>query len=109
MYTPRKAGKRWLDGAPGYIMDCFDNRGRTTDRYSVILGGEFLNRQGGHVRLSVLDMSGAPTHPQGVSMWSEHDARDLADYRVRQHRYRVRWADLPENIRKHVMVRAEEN
>ena len=34
-YRPRRATKRWLEGAPEYVLDCFDNRGKTVDRYTV--------------------------------------------------------------------------
>lgn len=103
-YKPRRAGARWLSDAPKYILDCFDNRGQTIDRYSVLMYWPELN---GNV--AVLVMSGSPTHPQGVSMWSEYHGREIALYRYREGRFRVRWSDLPENIRQHVTARAKEN
>jgi hypothetical protein len=56
--------------------------------------------------ISYLGMSGAPTHPQGVSMWGEMPAYEMARYRDRVHKQRVRWLDLPQNIRSHVIARA---
>ena len=100
-YRPKRANKRWQEGAPEYVLDCFDNKGKTADRYSVLFGGSLLEDVLlEHRKVFVLDMSGAPTHPQGVSMWGECPAS------WRPAHQRVRWLDLPENIRKHVIARA---
>jgi hypothetical protein len=113
-YTPRRAGKRWLEGAPHYVYDVFDNKGETADRYTVILGGPFMmiwpggSPSPGNTWMSVLTMSEAPTHPLGVSMLGEYSAATIADYRYRQVRYRIRWMDLPAPIREHVIARCEE-
>jgi hypothetical protein len=56
-----------------------------------------------------LTMSGAPSHPQGISMWGELRAWEAADYRYRSKRFRIRWLDLPEHIRAHVIARATES
>ena len=106
-YKPRRAGKRWLEGAPEYVLDCFDNRGKTCDRYTVMFGGSmYVLRYG---RIAHLDMSGAPTHPQGVSLWGDSTLADAAAFRYREGHYRVRWLDLPENVRAHVVARATED
>lgn len=119
-YTARKAGKRWLEGAPAYILDVFDDK-RTCDRYTVVFGREFAYHtlpdgkcEEGFGELSntymrFLGMSNAPSHPQGVSMWGELKAYDLSAYRYRNAHCRVRWLDLPEHIREHVRMRAEED
>ena len=107
-YTPRRAGRHWLEGAPAYVLDCFDNKGKTCDRYTVIFGKEFMNTSGREHWLATLDMSGAPTHPQGVSMWGEYKAHEIANYRYKCGHDRVRWLDLPEHIREHVIARVEE-
>lgn len=119
-YTPRRAGKRWREDAPDYIMDCFDNKGETADRYAVILCGEFLYHATPDGKIAPgpdtpintyvphISMSGAPTHPQGVSMWGENHAHEIAAYRYREKHRRVRWLDLPEHIRQHVIMRATE-
>jgi hypothetical protein len=53
-------------------------------------------------------MSENPSHPQGVSMWSEYPAYQMAIWRTNKRRNRIRWLNLPEYIRKHVIARAEE-
>jgi hypothetical protein len=100
-YRPRRASKRWQEGAPEYVLDCFDNKGKTTDRYTVLFGGSLWEPSMGR-NVQYLGMSDAPTHPQGFSMWGECSAN------WRPARERVRWLDLPEHIRKHVIARATE-
>ena len=106
-YTPRRAGRRWLEGAPDYILDCFDDKG-SGERYTVLFCGDFLITDGTFAQTFIqgLGMSGAPSHPQGVSMWFELKACEASAYRYRNHHRRVKWLDLPENIRKHVIARA---
>ena len=100
-YKPRRAGKRWLEEAPEYILDVFDNKGKTIDRYTVLFGGSMLEDSLVESRkVYCLDMSSDPTHPWfGVSMWGECDAA------WRPSHERIRWLDLPEHIRKHVIWR----
>lgn len=108
-YTPRRASlSRWLQGAPPYILDVLDNKGATCDRYTVIFTKEMSSQTGSYADtwIAYLGMSGAPTHPQGVSIWGEFKAYECAQYRSRCHKHRIRWNDLPENIREHVIARA---
>ena|SRR6266566_3835313 len=105
-YKPRRASlKRWLEGAPDYIIDCFDDP-RTIDRYTVIIGGDYLiGDSRADMYVPYLGMSDSPS--QGFSQWGELRAWELSGYRYRNGHYRVRWADLPKNIRDHVLVRVE--
>ena len=112
-YSPRRAGKKWLAGAPAYVLDCFDNgglskRNGSCDRYRVLFCGDLLETDGTFAGTYVqgLGMSDAPTHPQGVSLWFELKAYEAAAYRYRSSHQRVKWADLPEHIRRHVIARA---
>lgn len=102
-WKPRRAGRRWLENAPEYVLDCFDNKGKTADRYTVLFGGSLLEDSLLRARKNFyLGMSDAPTSTQGVSMWGECDAA------WRPSHERVRWVDLPAHIRKHVIARAAE-
>lgn len=110
-YTPRRAGlDRWLREAPPYILDCFDSKG-PGERYTVMFTKEMSSRAGSFAEtwVSFLGMSGAPTHPQGVSMWGEMRAYEMVQYRYRVKHQRVRWLDLPAHIREHVIARATSN
>ncbi len=107
-YTPRRANlKRWLQGAPPYVLDVFDSK-EPSERYTVFFGADYMSRRGTYAEswVSYLGMSGAPSHPQGVSMWGEMSAHDAAMYRYRHGARRVRWGDLPADIRAHVTARA---
>ena len=109
-YVPRRAGMRWRESAPDYILDVFDNRGQSADRYTILLCGEHMVTDGTRAGTYIpyLALSGAPTSPHGVSMWGELLAHEAAGYRYRCKHFRIRWLDLPEHIRKHVVARAEE-
>ena len=110
-FRPRRSRRRWLEQAPEYVVACYDNGGESCDRYTVMFGSPLwtpdyarLNSESGlDPRLiPCLFMSEAPSHPQGVSIWSEarrgpHLGR------------KVRWLDLPENIRQHTVNRAEDD
>ena len=108
-YTPRRSGARWREDCPDYVLDVFDDD-RTMDRYMVIFAGHFLEPQTGRTFANAwthyLAMSERPSHPQGFSQWSDFTAHECMTYRYRNGHHRVRWLDLPENIRAHVVARA---
>lgn len=114
-YSPRRANKkRWLQDAPEYVLDCFDNGGKTADRYTIMFTGSLLIRhpeysvEFKHTFIPYLGLSDNPTHPQGFSQWGELKAADAIGYRegVRRNE-RVRWLDLPEHIRQHIIERCK--
>ena len=77
---------------------------RTCDRYTVLFGGSLF----ADGVIPYLGMSGAPTHPQGFSQWGELQPHEASAYRYREGHHRMKWNDLPENIRQHVQARATE-
>ena len=106
-YRPRRARSRWLEGAPAEVLDVFDNGGKTADRYTVFFGGPMLIMTGaaadvnpGSVDVPYLGMSETPSHPQGVGMWGELRAYEVANYRYKHGRERIRWADLPDAVKE---------
>jgi hypothetical protein len=109
-YTPRRANaRRWLESAPPYILDVFDSK-NSGERYTVVFTKAMSSQTGtfADTWVSFLGMSDGPSHPQGVSMWGEMEAYKMVRYREHaRRRQRVRWLDLPEHIRRHVIARAE--
>lgn len=100
-YRPRRASATWLEGAPEYILDVFDNKGRTADRYTVLFGGSLLDDiLLKHRKVHGLAMSYCPTHPQGVSLWIESPTT------WRPSHQRIKWSDLPDHIQRHIIARA---
>jgi hypothetical protein len=107
-FKPKRSAARWLYQAPEYVVACYDNRGRSADRYTVLFGGSLWEPDYAKANASCgrdprlvqcLAMSGSPEHPQGVSIWTDclrgaHLGR------------KVKWLDLPEHIREHVTARA---
>jgi hypothetical protein len=96
---PRRASKYWLFGAPEYVLDCF----KCDYTYLVLFGGSLLDPNLLKDRkVHFLELNDMPTNPwYGVSTWGEVEA----SYRP-AHR-RVRWLDLPENVRQHIVWRVE--
>ena len=103
-YQPKRSRKQWLIGAPEYVLACYDNGGKTADRYTVLIGGS-LYEPGLAAKRAVecLCMSAYPVCPLGFSQWGEMLSANRAA--CGKH---VKWNDLPENIRKHVIARCEE-
>lgn len=100
-YRPRRASKRWSEGAPEYVLACYDTGpDKALDRYTVLMGGSLWYPEMGR-NVDYLAMSDAPTHPQGLSQWGGMPAMNRQA--CGKH---VRWLDLPEHIRKHVVARA---
>lgn len=99
LYRPRRAGKRWREGAPEYILDCFDHP-KETDRYTVM----FWPEAGTRYDVSILYL-GIDSQP--ASCFGEMRAHDAVAYRFHNHHRRIRWSDLPEAVRRHVIARYE--
>lgn len=97
-YKPRRAGARWLEGAPEWVLDCFDNP-QFADRYTVIFGGSLVEGDGTYAGtwLHYLSSSADPRYCSGTGDFKAHEC---ADYRYRNGKRRVRWLDLPESVRK---------
>ena len=95
---PKRASKRWLEQAPEYILACYDYGEKTFDRYSILIGGNLWEECSQPYFVECLGMSDYPTHPQGFSQWGEA-------MRGPHLGKKVKWLDLPQNIREHTMAR----
>lgn len=105
-YSPRRASKKWLEGAPPYILDCFDHP-QYADRFTIWFAGSqayHLKKDGGtgqgpdQCHNTVLTGLGTSEHG-GTSGALEYRAHDVAQFRYRNSHRRVRWLDLPEATR----------
>jgi len=88
--TTRRA-RLMPNGEPRYVH-CYDNNGKTADRYTVVFTGRYRHKTGGsflHV-----GMSANPFHPQGVGMHGESD-RQIDYPRYAHLGRRVRFDALP--------------
>lgn len=86
-------------GVPKYIR-CYDNGGRSFDRYTVVFTGRYRHKTGGsfwHV-----GMSEHPFHPQGFGQHGEN--REQIDRPTYGHLgKKIKFQDLPEDCRKLVL------
>lgn len=102
-YTPRRAGTRWLNGAPEYVLDCFYHH--SSNSYDVLFTGSLLGtvasepQDFAHVYVMGLDVS-------ANGAWSSFElpAYEAAQYRYRNGKKRVKWAEMPEKVRKSVEI-----
>lgn len=87
------------DGIPKYVH-CYDNGGKTIDRYTVVFTGRYTHKTGGEHWY--VGMSGAPFHPQGFGQHGS--SRDQIDYPTYGHLgKKIKFTDLPESCQKLVL------
>lgn len=101
-YQPKRATARWLEGARPYVLSVHDSGPSTNDRYTVFFGWPLWQPSMGR-SVPYLAFNDTPTSPNaGVSQWGEAQSqdRDAAGKKIR-------WLDLPEELRKHVTARVE--
>lgn len=98
-YTPRRMPKRYLDGAPANVLDIFDAGPDTFDRYTVVYGPAFEGRGPADQWHLYRGMSEHPSQPNGFGIMGELTRWELSAYRDRCRRTRIRWADLPADVR----------
>lgn len=101
-YQPKRSRPKWLQSAPHYVLACYDNGGKTADRYTVLFGWPFWSEPMGR-DVPYLGMSAYPTHPQGFSQWGEMPSHNRAA--CGKH---VAWLELPDEIRAHIVMRARQ-
>lgn len=101
-YTPRRATKRWLDGdCPEGVLAIFDNPDMA-DRYTVFYTG--VIDCNGDPWIGYRGMSENPSHPQGVGMYGELTANQVASFRRINYHKSCRWSALPEAVKKCVLL-----
>jgi len=92
-----RAEKLMPGGIPKYIR-CYDNGGKTFDRYTVIYTrAQSFGMKGYTVGVG---MSENPFHPQG---FGQHFEYQNYQYNGKSGGKRIKFADLPENCRKVVV------
>ncbi len=101
-YQPKRSSARWLEGAPKPVLACYDNGGRTADRYTVLYGAPLWDESYGR-NVPVRYMSENPFAPQGVGMFADMPAWNRAALGRK-----VRYADLPAQVRRCVALDCEE-
>ena len=104
-YTPRRAGKRWLAGAPEHVLDLFFSK--KTGTWDAPYVGPWLAPSEGRTFANAFiggrEMSENPSHPQGIGMSFELKAHEAAAYRYRSGHRRVTWESLPEAVKRCVI------
>lgn len=108
-YKPRRQSKRWLDGdCPKGVLAILDNKGESADRYTVYYAEPICGTTYGDMILGYRAMSSCPFHPQGVGLYGEAKAYEVAEYRYRKKHQYAKWSSLPDDCKKLVRRDLEE-
>ena len=88
---------------PSHILSIYDHP-EVADRYTVVLGEDFMVEDEGHKCYQYLALSEDPTDPVcGISQFGEVWEDDLYEYEKEfGGQFGISWESLPENIQKHV-------
>lgn len=97
-YTPRRCGKRWLDGdCPTGVLAIVDHGAKELERFDVVYTETFTDGRDTWMNLFCLNERGSGYH-------TEMKAHEVAAYRYRmKHRY-ARWSDLPAAVQQAVRL-----
>ena len=99
-YKPRRQSKRWLDGdCPDGVLAIYDNP-KFADRYTVFYADPVTGTEYRDMVIGYRGMSEAPTHPQGVGMYGELAATQVAVYRYRNRNRAAKWTSLPDAAKR---------
>lgn len=91
-YRPKRSTKRWLESAPDALLACYDNGGKSADRYTALYGAPLWDPVYGR-NVPCRFMSTHPSHPMGVGIFADHPSHDRASLGRK-----VRFLDLPPDV-----------
>lgn len=93
-----RAERLMPNGIPRYVH-CYDNGGKTADRYTIVLTGRYRHKTGGS--FLYLGASTYPFHPQGVG--TSEESNKQIDYPAYGHLgKKVSFQSLPSEVQRFV-------
>lgn len=99
-YSPRRASKRWLSGAPAGLLDLFRCGKKSGHFHCEAFYVPTEENTGPHgLWIGGREMDADPSHPQGVGMSFEMSAYEVRSYRYRNAHKRITWQSLPEKVK----------
>ena len=97
-YQPRKSSKKWLEGAPDYILAVYDKK-TFIDRYTILFGKPFWSPEMGRKVLVLCLSEGG----HAVSFFMEYISWNRKAFGKK-----IKWNDLSKETQQHIINRAEE-
>ena len=96
-YRPLKSAARWLEGAPSMVLACYDNGGRSFDRYTILYGAPWWTPEMGR-NVPYFAASERPFHPQGFGQHGE-----MPTYNRAALGKKIKFSDLPDDVQRAVI------
>lgn len=100
-YRPRRAPRRFLEGAPRELIAVYDNGGKTFDRYTAVF--DDVSVYDGFTWIAYRGMSEDPCSPQGFGISGSMEVHQMQDYRRRAYREYVAFESLPEPVKRSIV------
>lgn len=99
-YKPRRQSKRWLDSdCPAGVLAIFDHP-QFGDRYTVFYAEPIAGNTYADMWLGYRAMSETPASAQGIGIYGEMRAHELAAYRFANGHRKAKWSSLPEDVKR---------
>jgi hypothetical protein len=98
---PRRQSKRWLDAdCPKGVLAIYDHP-KFADSYTVFYAEPLVAQ--GDTWISYRSMSENPFSPQGVGLYCEMKAYQVAAYRYSSRHKAAKWSSLPDKVKRCVL------
>lgn len=102
-YQPRRQNKRWLDSdCPSEVLAIYNNP-KFADQYTVFYKTPIAGDSYNNMYIGYRSMSENPYHPQGVGIYSEMKAYEVAAYRYTNRHRACKWSMLPPMVKRLVI------
>lgn len=99
-YRPRRQSRRWLDAdCPKGVLAIYDSK-NYGERYTVVYAEPVTGETFADMWIGFRGMRADPFHPQGVGMYGEMRAHEMAAYRYRVRHQAAKWSALPEDVKR---------
>lgn len=99
-YKPRRQSRRWLDAdCPKGVLAIYDSKGYG-ERYTVFYAEPVAGETFADMWIGYRGMSAYPFHPQGIGLYGEMRAHEMAAYRYRVRHQAAKWSSLPADVQR---------
>jgi hypothetical protein len=99
-YSPRRQSSRWLnEDCPRGVLAIYDDTREPCERFTVFYAEPIAGATYTDMVIGFRGMSEHPAHPQGVGIFGEMKAYEVAAYRYRNRNRAATWSGLPDEVK----------